>query len=103
MAFLDPDDSVGTNSNSDTNISADSNAQADAQKEQILRKILMPEARMRLGNIRMVKPDLANLVEQQLIVMATQGQIQSQLSDEQLRQLLYSIRPPKRDFKINRI
>lgn len=102
MSFLDPDDSVGTSNNSD-NSSADSDAQANAQKEQILRKILMPEARMRLSNIRMVKPDLANLVEQQLIAMATQGQIQSQLSDGQLRQLLYSIRPPKRDFKINRI
>ena len=63
----------------------------------------MPEARMRLGNIRMVKPELADLVEQQLIGLATQGRIQSQLTDEQLRQLLSSIQQPKRDFKFSRI
>lgn len=101
MDFPESDDIVGTNNATDNN--NNSNAEMAAQKEQILRRILMPEARMRLNNIRMVKPDLANLVEQQLIAMTTQGQIQSQLSDEQLRQLLYSIRPPKRDFKINRI
>ena len=74
-----------------------------AQKEQILKQILSSEARMRLNNIKMVKPDLANLVEQYLIGMASQGKIRSPLTDDQLKQILLSIQQPKRDFKFNRV
>lgn len=74
-----------------------------AQKEQILKQILVPEARMRLNNIKMVKPELADLVEQYLIGMATQGKISGQISDDQLKQILLSTQQPKRDFKFNRI
>lgn len=75
----------------------------NAQKEQLLRRILMPDARMRLNNIRMVKPELADLVEQQLIGLATQGRLQSQITDAQLKQMLLSIQQPRREFKFNRI
>jgi programmed cell death protein 5 len=74
-----------------------------AQKDQILKQILSSEARMRLNNIKMVKSELSDLVEQYLIGMATQGKIHGQLTDEQLKQILLSIQQPKRDFKINRI
>ncbi|HXG73349.1 MAG: DNA-binding protein [Candidatus Nitrosotenuis sp.] len=77
-------------------------AQIAAQKEIILKQLLSSEARLRLNNVRMVKPDLAALVENYLIGMASQGRISSQLSDEQLKQILMSIQQPKRDFKINR-
>ena len=77
--------------------------QINAQKEGILKQILSGEARMRLNNIKMVKPDLANLVEQYLIGMASQGKIRSPLSDDQLKQILLSIQQPKRDFKFNRV
>lgn len=76
--------------------------QIDAQKEMIIKQILAPDARMRLGNIRMVKPDMAALVEGYLIKMASQGQLRSQVSDDQLKQILLSIQQPKRDFKISR-
>ena len=79
------------------------NDELEAQKEQILKQILSSEARSRLNNIKMVKPELADLVEQYLIGMATQGKIPGQLSDDQLKQILLSIQQPKRDFKINRI
>ena len=79
------------------------NQNVSAQKEQILKQILSPEARMRLNNIKMVKPELSDLVEQYLIGMASQGKMDSQISDEQLKQILLSIQQPKRDFKINRI
>ena len=79
------------------------NNEAAAQKEQILKQILSPEARMRLGNIKMVRPEMSNLVEQYLIGMATKGQIHGQLTDVQLKQILLSIQQPKRDFKINRV
>ncbi|MEO9310014.1 MAG: DNA-binding protein [Nitrososphaera sp.] len=77
-------------------------AQIAAQKELILKQLLSSEARLRLNNIKMVKPDLAALVENYLIGMASQGRISTQLSDEQLKQILMSIQQPKRDFKINR-
>jgi programmed cell death protein 5 len=74
-----------------------------AQKEQILKQILTPEARMRLNNIKMVKQELSDLVEQYLIGMANQGKIHGQINDAQLKQVLLSIQQPKRDFKINRV
>jgi len=77
-------------------------AEITAQKELILKQLLSPEARLRLNNVRMVKSDLAALVENYLIGMASQGKIQSQITDEQLKQILMSVQQPKRDFKINR-
>ena len=91
MSFPEPDDQ------------SKENQELAAQKEQILKQILTPEARMRLNNIKMVKPELSDLVEQYLIGMATQGKISGQLTDDQLKQILLSIQQPKRDFKINRI
>lgn len=79
------------------------NNELAAQKEQILKQALSPEARMRLNNIKMVKPELAEMVEQYLIGMATQGKLPGQLTDEQLKQILLSTQQPKRDFKINRV
>ncbi len=74
----------------------------NAQKENILKRILTSEARMRLNNIKMVKPELSSMVEQYLIGMATQGKVRSTINDDQLKQILLSIQQPKRDFKINR-
>ncbi|MFB5610843.1 MAG: DNA-binding protein [Nitrosopumilaceae archaeon] len=73
-----------------------------AQKEQILKQILSSEARLRLNNVKMVKPDLANLVENYLIGMASQGKLGAQITDEQLKQILLSIQQPKREFKFER-
>ncbi len=77
-------------------------SEISAQKEQILKQILAADARLRLNNVKMVKPDLANLVENYLIGMASQGKLGSQISDEQLKQILLSIQQPKRDFKFSR-
>ncbi len=77
-------------------------AEISAQKEMILKQLLSPEARLRLNNVKMVKPDLAAHVENYLIGMASQGKINSQVSDDQLKQILMSVQQPKRDFKINR-
>ena len=93
MSFPESDDFQGNQNNTDIS----------AQKEQILKQILTPEARMRLNNIKMVKRELSDLVEQYLIGLASQGKMRSQISDDQLKQILLSIQQPKRDFKINRI
>ena len=89
--------------NTEDNDLANKEAEATAQKEQILRQVLSPEARLRLNNVKMVKPELANAVENYLINLAAQGQARGQISDEQLKQILASAQQPKRDFKINRI
>jgi len=77
-------------------------AELAAQKEHILKQILTSEARSRLNNIKMVKQELATLVENHLIGLVTQGKINSQITDDQLKQILLSIQQPKRDFKITR-
>jgi programmed cell death protein 5 len=86
-----------------TNPSERQDPNISAQKEQILKQILSPDARMRLNNIKLVKPELSDLVEQYLIGIASQGKMSSQINDTQLKQILLSIQQPKRDFKFNRI
>lgn len=80
-----------------------SETEINAQKEAVLKQILHPQARMRLNNVKMVKPDLANAVENYLIGIGSQGKIQAPITDEQLKQILLSAQQPKRDFKINRV
>lgn len=80
-----------------------SRAEADAKKDAVLRQILEPAARARLGNVKMVKPELADSVENYLIGMGMQGRLRTPITDEQLKQILLSSQQPKRDFKINRI
>jgi len=90
-----------SNSNVD-NEKEPSEAEVASMKEQALRTLLSSQARLRLNNIRMVKPELAAMVENYLIGMASQGRLNTQITDDQLKQILQSIQQPKRDFKINR-
>jgi programmed cell death protein 5 len=75
-------------------------AEAQAQKEAILRQILTPEARSRLTNIRMVKPQLAEQIEMQLIQLAGSGRLKSRVTDEQLKGLLQQLQGRERERKV---
>ena len=77
--------------------------QINAQKDMLLKQILSPDARLRLNNVKMVKPDLANMVENYLLGLASQGRSPGQITDDQLKQILLSAQQPKKNFKINRI
>jgi programmed cell death protein 5 len=77
--------------------------QINAQKDILLKQILSSEARLRLNNVKMVKPELANMVENYLLGLASQGRSPGQITDDQLKQILLSAQQPKKDFKINRI
>lgn len=79
--------------------------EAEAQKEAVLRRILTPEARQRLTNIRMVRPDYAEQLEVQLIQLAQTGKVNLPITDEVLKRLLAQIQRQqrKRDIKIRRI
>ncbi len=75
--------------------------QVEAQKQEILRRILTPKARERLANVKLVKPELAELVENQLILLAQSGRITSPLSDEELKEILEELAArTRRDFNI---
>ena len=77
--------------------------QFNAKKEMLLKQLLSSEARLRLNNVKMVKPELANMIENYLLGLASQGRDTGQITDEQLKQILLSAQQPKKDFKINRI
>ncbi len=76
-------------------------AEAQAQKEALLRQILTPEARSRLMNIRMVKPQFAEQIELQLIQLASAGRLRARVTDEQLKGLLQQLQGKERERKIS--
>ena len=77
-------------------------AQFDAQKKQILGQIMTPEARNRLANLKLTKPELVNQIELQLIQSAQSGSLRGKVTDEQLKVLLRQIAGQKREIKITR-
>jgi programmed cell death protein 5 len=77
-------------------------AEVTAMRQRALMVLLDTEARQRLMNVRMVKPELATAVENYLINAASSGRINRPLNDEELKQILLSIQQPKKDFRINR-
>mgnify|MGYP001344090920 FL=1 len=88
------------NQDDENNASQEKDSQLKAQKEMMLKQVLSSDARLRLNNVRMVKPDLADLVENYILNLNVQGKISGQISDDQLKQILLSAQQPKRDFKI---
>jgi programmed cell death protein 5 len=78
----------------------DREKQEKASREQMLRVIFTTEARERLSNIRMIKPELAASIEDQIFQLAASGKLRSQVTDEELKKLLGSFQRPKREFKI---
>lgn len=83
-------------------VMAEHQKQMEAQRQIILRKILTPKARERLGRLRTARPELVASIEDQLIALATAGRVSGQISDEELRRLLGRLMPKKRDIKIER-
>ena len=72
----------------------------EQKKYLIMRQILSQEGRQRLENIRMVKPQLAEQIELQLIQLAQAGRLRGQLSDSDFKKLLKQITNKKKDIKI---
>jgi programmed cell death protein 5 len=79
-------------------------AQYEAQKNALMQKILSSDARARLTNIKMARPEFAEQIEMSLIQAVQSGSLRGKLplSDEQFKNILIQLQKqtPKRDSKI---
>jgi programmed cell death protein 5 len=76
--------------------------EVDAQKKQAMMQLLTPEARARLANIRLTKPEFVDQIEVQLIQLAQMGRVNSKITDDQLKELLRKLAGQKREINITR-
>ncbi|HMK53380.1 MAG TPA: DNA-binding protein [Methanobacteriaceae archaeon] len=74
----------------------------EAQKRQVMIQILTPEARGRLANLRLTRPEYVDQIELQLIQLAQMGRITSKITDEQLKELLRKMAGQKKEINITR-
>lgn len=77
-------------------------AEAAAQRDTVMRAILEPEARERLARVRMARPDIAESLENQLLMLYQQGRVRGRIDDNTLRQLLARVTPKSRETTIER-
>lgn len=76
--------------------------QIEMQKQALLRRILSSDARQRLTNLKMVKPEFAEQIEVQLIQLAQAGRVKIPVTDEQLKDILARLQSNRREIKIRR-
>jgi programmed cell death protein 5 len=69
-------------------------------KEAYLKLFLTSEARERLYNVRIVKPEVAEMVEEQIIQLGGTGRLKHQIGDEELKAILSKLTPERKEFKI---
>ena len=74
-----------------------------AIREGLLRMALTSEARQRLTNVKMVKPELAASIEEYVIQLASSGKLRKVIDDQQVKQMLQALQEKKREIKIRRI
>ncbi|MBI5254103.1 MAG: DNA-binding protein [Euryarchaeota archaeon] len=75
----------------------------ELQRRSILMEVLTPEARSRLANVKIAKPEYAVQIENLLIQLAQSGQLKQKIGDAQLKQILGKISEKKREFRIRRM
>ena len=95
---------------------AQQQAEMQAQLKQAMKQILTPEARGRLDNLRLTKPELVQNIEIQLLQSAQAGSLRGKVTDqsaqagslrgkvtdEQLKVLLKNLMGQKREIHITR-
>ena len=74
----------------------------EMERQAAMRIILTPEARQRLANLRLIKPELVAQLEEQLIQLANTGRVKMPITDDVLKEILSRLMA-KRDIKIRRI
>jgi len=76
--------------------------QRELEKTAAMRAILTPEAKQRLANMRLVRPDLVSRVEDYLIRIVQTQNVKIPITDEELKALLSKLVPSRRRTKIER-
>ncbi len=84
-------------------IQEDQRRQVELQKRSILMEVLSPEARSRLANIKIAKPEFAAQLENLFVQLAQSGQLRQKVTDAQLKQMLAKLTAKRKDIKIRRI
>ncbi|MFP3282560.1 MAG: DNA-binding protein [Nitrososphaeria archaeon] len=74
-------------------------AKERALREQYLRVFLTSDARERLANVRMVRPDIAEQVENYILQLGLAGKIRNPVDDDDLREILAKLTPRQREIK----
>ena len=77
--------------------------QINAQKKSILMEILTPEARGRLTNVKLARPEYAGQIENLLIQLAQSGQLKQKITDPQLKEILRKLSMKKKEINIRRM
>jgi len=76
----------------------------ERRKEAILRRILTSEARERLANLKISRPEFTEQLELQLIQVAQSGKIRLPITDDALKKLLIQLQSEqRRETRIRRI
>lgn len=76
--------------------------QIEAQKKAMLRQVMTPDARERLGRVRVARPQLAEKIESQIIALAQRGATQKKIDDKTLKELLKKLSGEKKEINIRR-
>ena len=76
--------------------------QVEAQKKAVLRQALTPEARERLSNVKLAYPEIAQNIENQLVMLFQSGRLPGPVDDETMKKLLAQVQPQKREILIVR-
>lgn len=77
------------------------NGTGEKEEESFLGQNFEPEARQRLSNLKLIKPELVEQVEQSLTELIRSGRVTPPITDSQLKQLLIVIQSRKREQKVH--
>ena len=78
-------------------------AERKAMKNNALRTLLTSEARERLANVKIVKPEVAEVIENSIIQQASTGRLKRPMYDDEFKAILHSMQQPNKEFKFKRI
>lgn len=74
---------------------------AEKEKQDVVKRFVTPEAYERLTNVKLVRPEIVENVENQIISLAQSGRLNRLITDAEVKSLLGRL-SEKREIKIER-